>query len=333
MRPSSYIRALARLDGLASRLHGLLASRHLRHVGLTRHGVATAVARGLLVPERDDVYACAGAPTSTLRPIMAAALAAGPGAWASHSTAALLWDLELPRAARSSDVELTVRRGRLPDHDGIELHRTLHLPRGEVTRVASIPVTSVARTVVDLSGRLGPVALGRLVDDVVFAHAASLAEIAAVCERLPPARGRSKRKLRLVLAGREHLDEYETQLEAFVFDALRRYGLELPEPQAWVTAGGNPYRLDGFYDRTPPIALEADGWTIRRRRSKFDADRQKDRDLRNAGFVVLRFTSADADWRIAADVATALGVDVPQQPANGGMTYYEWKRRRDLGRP
>ena len=333
MRPSSYVRALAPLGALAASLHGLLTSRHLHHAGLTRHAVATAVAHGFLTHERDDVYACAGAPITERRTIMAAALAAGPGAWASHSTAARLWELELPRAAVSSKVELTVRRGRMPDLEGVVLHRTLHLARGDVTRVDSIPVTSVARTVVDLSGRLGPTALGKLVDDVVFAKIATTSEIAVMSERLPRAKGRSKKKLRVVLANRGDLDEYESQLEAFVFDALRRWRVELPEAQARVTASGNSYRLDGFYDRTPPIALEADGWSIRRRRSKFDADRQKDRDLRNAGFVVLRFTSADTDWRIASEVAKALGADVPPEPPSGGMTYHEWKRRRDLGRP
>jgi hypothetical protein len=40
----------------------------------------------------------------------------------------------------------------MPDLDGISLHRTKHLARSEVTRHDSILVTSVARTVVDLSG-------------------------------------------------------------------------------------------------------------------------------------------------------------------------------------
>src|SRR5439155_7201774 len=102
-----------------------------------------------------------------------------------------------------------------------------------------------------------------------------------------------------------------------------------PEPQVWVTANGASYRLDGFYERESRIALEADGWVFRKSRSAFDRDRQKDRDLRNAGFVVLRFTSADNDWRIAVEVAKALGIDVPPEPRGGGRTYHEWKRRRD----
>ncbi len=260
---------------------------------------------------------------------MGAVLCVGSGARASHATAAEIYTVSLPKYAVLDDVEITVRRGEMHDLLGVTLHRTLHLARSEVARVDGITVTSAARTVVDLSGRLGPEALGRLVDDIVLGGLASISEIASVSERLPRARGRSKKKLRVILANRSDLEQYETQLEQFMFDALRRFAIPLPEPQVWVTACGNHYRLDGYYDRRPPIALEADGWIFRRSRASFDRDHRKDRDLRDAGFELHRFTSADTDWTIARVVAKALGVAAPPEPANGGMTYHEWKRRRD----
>jgi hypothetical protein len=326
---ASYAEALEALRPLAERQHGLLTMQQLRHFGVGGTARRWALDRGLLTEARFTVYVCAGTPASARRDLMAAALTTGPGSWTSHASAAEAHGLSLPRYATRAGIEVTVRRGRMPAIDGIEIHRTLHLARNEVTRVDSVPATSPARTVVDLSGRLGPTALGRLVDDVVLGKQATISEIAAISERLPRAKGRSKKKLRVVLASRADIEQYETQLEQFMFDALRRYDIPLPEPQVWVTACGKPYRLDGFYDRTPPIALEADGWIFRRSRTAFDRDHEKDRHLRNAGFDVHRFTSADTDWAIAADIAQALGLAIPPQPPNGGMTYHEWRRRRD----
>ena len=72
----------------------------------------------------------------------------GAGTWASHRSAGALWGLEgVPPHLEIS----TVRRIRCGDK-GIILHCLEAMPPGDVRSLRIFPVTSVARTLVDLSG-------------------------------------------------------------------------------------------------------------------------------------------------------------------------------------
>ena len=83
---------------------------------------------------------------------MAAALAGGNAAVISHFSAAELWGL---LKARRRWPDVTVRRARHPRH-GINFHSSL-LPADEVDVHDGIPVTSVARTLLDLAATsIGP---------------------------------------------------------------------------------------------------------------------------------------------------------------------------------
>jgi hypothetical protein len=79
---------------------------------------------------------------------MAAVLACGPGALVSHRSAALLLDL-LPSARRRVDV--TTLRGRCADREGIDVHRVRRLHPDDRAKIDGIPVTSLARTLLDLA--------------------------------------------------------------------------------------------------------------------------------------------------------------------------------------
>jgi very-short-patch-repair endonuclease len=79
-----------------------------------------------------------------------------------------------------------------------------------------------------------------------------------------------------------------------------------------------PYYIDLAYP-DHLVAIEADGFDFHCGRAVFDADRERQNDLVNLGWLVLRFTSAFSDERIVADVRRALfgrscGPEAPRSP-------------------
>lgn len=93
------------------------------------------------------VYAIKGASPTWHGRLMAACLAGGLDCAASHTAAAVLWRLE---GVRPGVVEVSRTRAlRLP---GVRSHRVRRLPEDQITRIGVIPVTTPARTLLDLAG-------------------------------------------------------------------------------------------------------------------------------------------------------------------------------------
>jgi hypothetical protein len=303
---------------------GLVTMAQALEAGVSYKALRVRQQRGLLVAERPGVLAAANAPETFERRLLAAVLAAGETAFASHASAAHLWVLPLPAPA---ELEITTVLERRPRLDGVLAHRSGLLIDPDVTQLGSIPVSTPERTIVDLSSRLEVRALGRVVDEALRLRITTLNRIHWMTERLPRAPGRSPHKMREVLRRRiPGSEERESILEDFVFEALRRFVIPLPIAQHTVQVKGKTRRIDLCY---PPsyLALEAKGFEYHGHRERFDDDALRGNELKLAGWQVLEFTSAFTDWMIATQVAEALGVPTPPRPANV-MTFAEWKRVR-----
>ena len=261
------------------------------------------------------------APTSHEQQLLAHVLAAGDTAFASHETAASVWDGPLPEPAA---LEITVTLERLPRTPGVRFHRTGMLNLHDVVVHKSIPVSSPALTIVQLSSRFELRQLGRLVDDFVRRGLTTFAEIRRTSERLGRAPGRSPKNIAKLLDARLPLGE--SVLEDFVAHALKRFGLPLPTMQHEVVVAGRTRRIDFCYVEKS-LALEPKGWEFRQFRSKFDDDALRENELVLAEYRVLTFTSAFTDWKIASQVAEALGLPQPKTPDHP-LTFAEWNRLR-----
>jgi predicted transcriptional regulator of viral defense system len=86
---------------------------------------------------------------------MAAALACGDECRVSHRSAAVLLEPR-PGGATVEPVEVTMRRRHRRSMAGIRVHLARDLAPDEVTTVHGIPVTTPARTLLDLGECLGP---------------------------------------------------------------------------------------------------------------------------------------------------------------------------------
>src|SRR5262245_44204599 len=137
---------------LARNQHGVLSRAQLRELGFTVKAINHRISKGRLHPIWRGVYAV-GRPQVTQRGRwMAAVLACGPHAVLSHLSAAALWRIRVHRSQGGTPVvDVSVPRYRRRQLKDVRLHRCSFRSPRDVTRRDGIPVTSPARTLIDLA--------------------------------------------------------------------------------------------------------------------------------------------------------------------------------------
>lgn len=278
------------LTELANRQHGVVARWQLAAEGVTLSMLKTRVARGSLTRLHRGVYAVGH---RRLRPeahSLAAVLAVGPGAVASHRDAAWLHGLR-PGNHRQRDVS-TGRR--IAGSAKIRVHRTAVLTADDVTQIGAIPVTSLARTLVDLAGLVPGDHLAKAVSEAERIHRVDVRAIEAAMARTRHRAGAGNAALAAVLA--EHrvrgLQLTRRELERrflALFD-----GADLPRPRTNAVVDG--LEVDAVW-QAARVAVELDGWEFHRHRRAFQRDREKANALALAGWTLLRFTHYDVVHR------------------------------------
>jgi very-short-patch-repair endonuclease len=275
---------LSKLEFFAKIHHSLVTRRAFMKSGFSERSWYRANEEGLLAPIHPGVSRLFGAPSTPEQMILAAVLAAGRHAMASHRSAARLWGIPRP-ASDPIDVILS-RRSREAKVTGAVVHRPRDLLDLKPSRRQHVPVTNILRTLCDL-GALDASAVPGAVGHVVTTGLASPAALAAAVRR----HGRRGRPG--VPALRDVLDDWVLDgkpVDSVLEPAMRRL-LEthrLPPARFHAMVGG--YEVD-FLVIDSPLILECDGWTTHGRdRATFEADRTKDAELAAIGFMVLRFT-------------------------------------------
>ncbi len=248
---------------------------------------------------RPGVYAISGSPPTWHQAVAAVALTSQPRAWVSHETAGRLWALP----GVDDDVIHVVtdldRRVRLA---GVKGHRSGALFDADVTTSNRIPVTTPARSIVDLSARLTYRDLGSVVDDAIRRRLMSLESFQRCVARLPEAPGRRPVVLHALLGERlPGYDPGDSDLESRVLRLLVAHGFLPPAQQHRVRIGGRTFRIDLAYPALR-LAIELDGWEFHRTRSAFDDDRTRANLLVAHGWTVVRFTSRSTDAEILSCV-------------------------------
>jgi predicted transcriptional regulator of viral defense system len=208
---------------------------------------------------------------------------------ASHQSAARLWRLSLLDAPPVATVTLTVpretRRGSYK-RPGFVSHAA-ELPGEHVTELYGVPVTTAARTVIDVA-RSATFTAGVVVADSALherhSSKADLRRVLARCEGWPGvARARRAVDFASPLA--------ESALESCARVVFHEQGLPAPMLQAHILGadGGLIGRVDFCWPRYRTIA-EADGLLKYQGREDAVAELKRDRLLREAGYEVVHFT-------------------------------------------
>ena len=274
---------------LAAHQHGAIRASQL---GLPSSTIADWVRDGRLWRKYRGVYAYGQPQLSRNGEWMAALLAAGDGsALAGMCSASLLKITKLePR-----EIEVIVPGHRRPQA-GFRLRTCRNLSPRDIVIVDRIPVTTVARTFVDLTD-------SKETDDLasMIHEAAYLGIFSPDATRAAMGRANGRRNLdRLEEALRLHRSGgagTRSRLEK----RFRRLvqGAGMPSSRSNIVVNG--FEVDFYW---PGLCVEIDGPPHSRPRSKVD-DRIRDAALRAAGYVVLRFSEADLNER-AAMVLTEL---------------------------
>lgn len=232
------------------------------------------------------VYVIAGVPTSFEQRLWVAWLAVGPGAVVSHEAAAQLHGV--PDVIRNQ-VTLTTAHGwhqRLP---GVVVHQLDDVLADHRMAIRGLPVTTPARTIVDLAAVVHPTRLASIVEDAHHARIASYLEVGrcltSVARRGKPGAARLARVLdRLTGTKAKAMSKLERKLFELVdAAALVRPVSQFPHPGRQFTNGC----VDAAYPDVKLI-IEVDGRAWHTRIAAVKHDRERDAEAARHGWQTVR---------------------------------------------
>lgn len=274
------------------RLDGIMTTADLLANGQSSRQIAAEVARGELVRIGRGHYATAdlaerirlfGFGEHFLRSY-AVVGALGPVAVASHRTAAHIHGLD--QLTEPGDTVTLTRPpgcGSRSTKPGVHLY-VARLPAGHVFERFGLPITTVARTVLDIA-RIAPFREGVVVaDNALHQHLTSKKELRAVLAECPRARG-----CRTAADVVEFADGLaESPLESIARVVFR--DCKLPPPSLQVRIGGAEFigRVDFLWEQYRTIA-EVDGLVKYTDQYRARAQLRRDKKLREAGYEVEHF--------------------------------------------
>lgn len=288
MRPGSTALLDRRLSRLASGQHGVVTRAQLVDVGLGPSSIARRIDARRLVPVHAGVYLVGHLARAPLATEMAAVLACGRGAVVSHRSAGLIWRLVSPRRGHVG-VDVTVPRAWSPRRAGVRVHRRTTLAPSDIVVLGRLPVTSPARTLLDLGSVLGLAALEGAAAEAERRHGVGLDSLADQLERN---RGRvGAAALRAVVERGERPALTRSEAERRLLRLLRRAGIAAPEANVVVLG----FEVDLLW-RERRVAVELDGYAFHADRAAFERDRARDAELQAHGYRVVRVT-----WRQLVD--------------------------------
>jgi very-short-patch-repair endonuclease len=266
-----------RVMAVAGRQHGCVSLPQLLSAGLRRRAVAHRVERGVLRRLHRGVY-LVGPLEAPLSRFMAAVLAVGDGAVLSHASAAAVWEL-MPLGTGTVDVTVAASGPR--SRPGIRVHRVRNLPADDAARHRNLPLTSPARTLLDLAATLPSRDVARAVETAEQRRLTTHAGLTHHLTRFRASRGAAHLRAALRPTSQLTRSEAERRFLALVREA------RLPPPAANTRVGG--HEVD-FLWPAKRLIVEIDGYAFHSTRAAFERDRVRDADLHARGYRVLRIT-------------------------------------------
>lgn len=268
-----------RIQVLASKQHWVIAARQLLKIGLTRAAIDERVRRGELVPVHRGVYKLSPAPLTARGELAAAVLACSPTPLISHESAGGLWVLA---PLRPHPVHLTLTGGRSSSRPGIVVHRSRSLHPDDVARKDGLPVTSVARTLVDLAAGDAD-ELRRAVEEADKQDLLRAAEVRAACDRAngKPGVGELRRLLDSLAAPEPTVGELERGFHWLCTDYLPA------NLQPRFNDPFGPFRLDAHWP-LQRLAVELDSYEHHRDNAQLRRDHRKNLYVAEARIELVR---------------------------------------------
>ncbi len=246
---------------------------------MSTSGVDRRLRKGSLLPEYRGVYSVGHRGLSFEARYLAAVLACGDGAVLSGRAAAhLLRIVKRPPPAPEATARIKRRV------EGITNRRSRNLDSRDTMTWHGVPITTPARTLVDLAEVLGADDLARACHEAGIIHRTTPTAVEEVLERRPNCPGSAK--LRRVLRGDVHVTM--SKLEARFLALVRDNGLVLPVTNR--PAGGRWVDCRWPEQR---LTVELDGYRYHQSRHAWELDRRREREAHARGDEFRRYTYGD----------------------------------------
>jgi hypothetical protein len=289
------------ISATAATNHGVVPRATLLGAGVPLTLIDDRVRTRQLVVLHRGVYALGHA---QLRPEgwwFAAVAAYGRHGVLSHQSAASLWGL-LDAPLRPIHVSLAGRSA-ARRRRGVRPHRVSALCRDEVTVRDEIPVTTVSRTILDLSAKVRGRRLEQVVRRAARLRLFDLRDQRAVLDRHPRQAGAPELGRLLAAMHGRGTDDLRSRMEIAFAQLCDDYGL--PRPVANGVLLGE--RVDFHWPGTT-LVVETDSFEFHAMPTTFANDRRRDQKLTLAGYTVVRLTwdQVTADARATAATVSAL---------------------------
>ena len=208
----------------------------------------------------------------------------GRGAVLSHLDAAALWGIY---ESNGSTIHVTTTTRAPRTLPGIRAHRARRLDPADVTVKDAIPVTTVARTLIDLTDVLSPDRVLRAIREAEFLGLLDLDTLNAAVQR---ANGRRRLTMLHNAIERHRPGQIvREELEHRFLELVHAAGLPEPQTNVKVQTRRRRYEIDCLWQHEG-VAIELDGRAAHIRAAAFEEDRARDAALTAAGLRPLRFT-------------------------------------------
>jgi len=277
-----------RVAALATRQHGVVTRAQLLALGFSERQITRWLASGRLISLHPGVYAVGHSALGPRGRWFAATAACGPGAVLSHESAAALWELRRNHP-RLIHVTRPGTGGRVHPR-GVRVHRYRSLdPDADDTVVDGIPVTTVERTVLDLTLVLSPRKVRRAFAQADDLRLIDFTEVARLVASHPHRRG-TRRFAAIAAEHRPGEPRSRSDFEDRLFELCERH--ELPRPLVNRRVVG--LEVDLFWP-DHGLVVEADTSAFHGTWAAKERDADRDARLVAAGYSVHRFTDRQVD--------------------------------------
>jgi len=277
-----------RIAALSAGQLGAFSRAQATDAGLSNRQLRSRVRSGSLVQSGANSFRVAGAPTTLRSQLLELVLDVGAPVWVCGPTAAAIQAIEGYSLRRPFhvliDAERNVRR------TGAVIHRSEVVDPIDREEIDGLPITSPARTLVDLARHASPSQLEAAVE---YAFSSGLVNEAHLHRRIGSLRTKGRYGIPLllsVLERREITRGGESWLEREYLSLLHRAGIQRPQTQVVLArAGDHTVRVDCWFAGTD-IVVELLGYRFHRTKSQMNHDAARHNALLSAGKLVYQFT-------------------------------------------
>jgi hypothetical protein len=316
-----------RIAALAARQHLCFSRDQAIVLGAPEWLISRRVREGLWQRTHPGVYALAMSADPWRQRVWAGRLAVGDPCVVSHATAAALHRFDGYR--QPERIEYTaphsthhrVRRAVVHQIDDVLPQHILV----DVPLCPGLPVTTPARTIIDLAVTTSPARLHHLITQQVAARRLDLDAVSVTLSEVTRQGKPGVKRLARVLDGLAGTPIPPSAAEAAFFAVLGRHRLPLPDSQVALPGRGAVAGIvDGVF-RAGRLIVEVDSRTWHGRFRDLSRDRIRDAEAARAGYLTLRIMyehiKHDPTWvaetvsQVLNDRTRLLGAASPALPA------------------